>query len=48
MTEGMKLASAALAFKRSGKYQYKYANDGTRDRALRNRMRDHLLELFGR
>lgn len=47
MTEGMKLASAAVAFRRSGKYAFKAANDGTPERELRNQMKGYLRELTG-
>jgi len=47
MGEGMKLASAAHAFRRSGKYRFKEAADGTRQRVLREQMKGHLLELMG-
>ena len=46
MGEGMKLASAAKAFKRSGKYQFKEAAAGTSARQLRDQMKGHLLELL--
>jgi len=46
MGEGMKLASAAKAFQRSGKFRYKTANDGTRARILRDHMKASLLELI--
>jgi hypothetical protein len=46
MTEGMKLASAAKAFMRSGKYQLKEAAAGSPERILRDRMKGHILELF--
>ena len=47
MTEGMKLASAAKAFKRSGKYRFKEAANGTMERALRDEMKAHILEVLG-
>ena len=46
MTEGMKLASAAKAFKRSGKYRLKAAANGSPQRALREQMKSHILELM--
>jgi len=46
MGEGMKLASAAKAFRRSGKYQFKEATDGSPQRTLRNQMKGHLTELI--
>ena len=46
MSEGMKLASACLAFKRSGRYKFAAANPGTPERRLRNEMRNYVTELF--
>ena len=46
MTEGMKLASAILSFKRSGQYRFKQAADGSRDRVLREQMKSHVRELL--
>ncbi len=46
MGEGMKLASAARAFRRSGKYRFKEAADGTPQRKLREMMKGHILELM--
>ncbi len=45
MGEGMKLASVIKAFKRSGNYQFKAANTGTRERELRDTMKSYLREL---
>lgn len=47
MSEGMKLASAVKAFKRSGKYAFKAANDGTYERQLRDQMKGTLREIMG-
>lgn len=46
MSEGMKLASAAKAFRRSGKYRFKEASDGSPQRRLRERMKSHIQELM--
>lgn len=46
MSEGMKLASAAKSFQRSGKYRFKEAADGTPRRALRDNMKSFILELM--
>lgn len=46
MSEGMKLASACVAFKRSGRYKFAAANPGTPERALRNQMRNYVNELI--
>ena len=47
MGEGMKLASVVKAFKRSGKYRFKEAADGTPERQLRDQLKTHVLELLG-
>lgn len=47
MSEGMKLASAAKAFRRQGKYKFKAAEDGTPERKLRESMKSHVRELLG-
>ena len=41
----MKLASAAKSFRRSGKYQFKAAEAGSRDRAIRDYMKHYVQEL---
>lgn len=46
MGEGMKLASAVLNFKRSGKYQFKAANAGSPERVMRDQMKGYLQELL--
>ncbi len=48
MGEGMKLASAAKAFMRSGKYQVKEAREKTSARKMRDTLKRHLLELCAR
>jgi hypothetical protein len=45
--EGMKLAAAARAFQRSGKYQLKTANPGSRERHLRDDLKKYILEIPG-
>lgn len=45
MSEGMKLASVAKKFMRSGKYQVKEAGAKTAARQLRDKFKQHLLEL---
>jgi hypothetical protein len=43
---GMKLASALKRFKRSGRYKFKAADDGTKSREMRDRMKGYLQELL--
>lgn len=45
MSEGMKLASVAKKFMRSGKYQVKEAGAKTAARQMRDKFKQHLLEL---
>lgn len=45
--EGMKLAAEMRRFQRTGQYQRKNADDGTRSRALRDRMKAHVREMIG-
>lgn len=45
MSEGMKLASVAKSFMRAGKYQVKEAGAKTAARQLRDKFKQHLLEL---
>ena len=42
----MKLASAVKSLQRSGKFQFKEARDGTRERALRDQMKAYLQGLL--
>lgn len=46
MGEGMKLASAVLGFKRTGRYQFKAANYGSPERVVRDQMKSYLRELL--
>jgi hypothetical protein len=46
--EAMKMASAAKAFKRSGRYQFKAADNGTPRRQLRNEFKSVINELISR
>ena len=46
MSEGMKLASAAKAFQRSGKFRFKEAADGSRERQLRDYFKGVVINLM--
>lgn len=46
MSEGMKLASAARAFQRSGQFRFKEAADGSRERQLRDEMKAYVIDLI--
>lgn len=46
--EAMKMASAAKAYKRSGRYQFKAADNGTPRRELRNEFKSVINELISR
>lgn len=46
--EAMKMASAAKAYKRSGRYQFKAADNGTPRRQLRNEFKSVINELISR
>jgi hypothetical protein len=46
--EAMKMASAAKAYKRSGRYQFKSADNGTPRRQLRNEFKSVINELIAR
>jgi hypothetical protein len=46
MSEGMKLASAARAFQRSGNFRFKEAADGSEARGLRDEMKVYILDLI--
>lgn len=47
MSEGMKLAAAATDFARSGRYRYKEAGDGTRERKIRDYWKSRIRQLAG-
>ena len=47
MSEGMKLASAVVKFKRDGKFAFKAANDGTPQRHLRDQIKGYIREMRG-
>lgn len=40
--EGMKLAAVCKQFQRSGRFRFKAANDGTRERDLRDRVKEYI------
>lgn len=44
--QGQKLAAAVSNYKKSGKFQFKTANEGTRERQLRDTMKNVALELI--
>lgn len=46
--EGMKLAKVCRAFQLAGKYRLKAANDNTRERELRDRLKHYVLEVIRR